>query len=678
MNFGQAILILFALSNSADGQADQSPKLRGLATTRSKNTFGIKTYEEELGSCTGAVCGLWGDPHIISCDGLGYDCNAAGLFTLMNNFLYNIQANFIHVTATDMRQIVNVWKNPPVATITQDIIIQNLEKSDFPVHQFSFPSFHLDGESVPSEYGCLVNWKYDKHMMGQSRTEVKSIVACREHCDAVAGCVGITFYSNGGCHLADISSKLIEKTDSSCSRSVAGKSDKCGHPSKWKALSAGLESDVKKAKIIGNGSTNKGNSAIGEGCPLLFYENKVLQDISTYDDDSFLFGSSTDDSYVKLDGYNKVKIVHTTENGSKSEIMLEVGGAGPGELMGCHWNIFVCLPKEEQEKFKKQDINFGLFGSPNENSQDDWMTPDGTQVDIPTEGKKGPAAFDYCTKNWCVSQENSEMAYPSGGSYDTVKCQHEKYVEFDVKTNPACYVNAEKIIEKCDQKCPMMVEACQKDSCYGDYLMIDEVIDEITGFVTLSDKEENIVYNVGKEVENIPLCEEADYFLTGETACPSSSGNTVKVIHQSVEIPNDEPVIYGITFQDSMDDNHGREVTFRVANPFGSEADTYVRYQKKVGEFANDPACESMSSVISGCDLVAPDITVGCIEYRDLESFAVVDVYFATKDSVALNADTNTEVEKCCKPPVYGSDFGIIKYTFKIQCSCPDGEQIDN
>ena len=54
MNFGQAILILFAFSNSADGQAgDQSPKLRGLATTRDKNSFHVGTYDEKLGSCTG-------------------------------------------------------------------------------------------------------------------------------------------------------------------------------------------------------------------------------------------------------------------------------------------------------------------------------------------------------------------------------------------------------------------------------------------------------------------------------------------------------------------------------------------------------------------------------------------------------------------------------------------------
>ena len=344
------------------------------------------------------VSGIWGDPHILSCDGLGFDCNAAGLFTLMNNFLYNIQANFIHVKATDMKQIVNVWNNLPVATITQDIVIRNLEIPDSPVHQFSFPSFHSMENNVPSENGCLVNWKYDKHMTGQSRTEVKRIVECRKHCDNVPGCVGITFYSNGGCHLADKSSKLTEKTDSSSSRSVAGKSDKCGHPLKWKALSVGLESDVKKAKIIGNGSINKGGSAIGDGCPFLFYENKVLKDISEYTDGSYLFGNSADESnYVKLEEYNKIKIVHTTTSGAKSEIMLEVGGSGPNELMGCHWNLFVCLPEQDKTKFIAQEMDFGLFGSPNLDSQDDWMTSDGTPVVIPNSDLKGSEAFEYCT-----------------------------------------------------------------------------------------------------------------------------------------------------------------------------------------------------------------------------------------------------------------------------------------
>ena len=178
-------------------------------------------------------------------------------------------------------------------------------------------------------------------------------------------------------------------------------------------------------------------------------------------------------------------------------------------------------------------------------------------------------------------------------------------------------------------------------------------------------------------------CNETYNDATDETACPSSPSDVVKVLHQPVEIPNGEPIIYGIVFEEAKDDNVGRSIKFRVDNPFENYADTYVRYEKKVGEFANDPAWKSMPNVIAGCDLEAPEIEVGCIEYPGVEPFALVDIYFVSNEDpfVMKNVKPETEVEKCCKPPDEyrednnggSSSYGVIKYTFQIQCTRPDG-----
>ena len=153
-----------------------------------------------------------------------------------------------------------------------------------------------------------------------------------------------------------------------------------------------------KARVIGNGRGNKHgeHARRGSGCPFLYYEDCMLQDISNLEDDRYLYGGPGSKHYARLDGYNKIKVVHTTNAGSLSEIMLEVGGNGPGELFLCHWNLFLCLPESEQASFEKMGL--GLFGSPDGNSQNDWTNTDGTVLDLPhTKGLKNKEAYDYCT-----------------------------------------------------------------------------------------------------------------------------------------------------------------------------------------------------------------------------------------------------------------------------------------
>jgi hypothetical protein len=101
-------------------------------------------------------------------------------------------------------------------------------------------------------------------------------------------------------------------------------------------------------------------------------------------------------------------------------------------------------------------------------------------------------------------------------------------------------------------------------------------------------------------------------------------------------------------------------------------------YCKKEDKYEEDMKlrCESMPNTKSGCDLDAPEIEVGCVEFPGVEPFALVNVYFVSKQEdsfIKLNAKDGAAVEKCCKPTAEynNDDYGVVKYTYKIQCACP-------
>ena len=136
-------------------------------------------------------------------------------------------------------------------------------------------------------------------------------------------------------------------------------------------------------------------------CPLLYYEGGVQIDISNLEHEDFIYGDANSDTYVQIHDRNKVKIVTKTAAGNKSEMMVETAGKGPGELFGCHFNFFVCLPGEEQEAFENGE-SLGLMGSPNGESQDDWMDVNGEVLQLPAQqntksvGTRGLEAYEYC------------------------------------------------------------------------------------------------------------------------------------------------------------------------------------------------------------------------------------------------------------------------------------------
>lgn len=334
------------------------------------------SFNEKLGECTGAVCGAWGDPHIITCDNLHYDCQAVGMFTIMKNHMFNIQANFVFIP-TD-------WGG---ASITNDLAIDYIKDppNGVPTMQFSFPDFTQMDE---------MNQKYDP-----------------------------------------------------------------------------------RTRVIGN-------------CPVMFYIDGEMVDISGVQGEGYLYGSANSDHSAKLTGWNQIDVKHKVgvdANGEPaySTTVIWIEGGGPFKEWSCILTYFICLPKEDEEQFREYSV--GLLGTPTGSVKDDWMSADGNILEIPNENRH-QASFDYCLENWCVDQESSIIVYEDGLTFDNYKCENQEFFEFDVEE---CKDSA-KIIEECkDSNQPI---ACQMEKCAG-HDDVDKEIEIIEEIITLGDDDatENLI-----------------------------------------------------------------------------------------------------------------------------------------------------------------------------------------
>ena len=175
------------------------------------------------------------------------------------------------------------------------------------------------------------------------------------------------------------------------------------------------------------------------------------------------------------------------------------------------------------------------------------------------------------------------------------------------------------------------------------------------------------------EMQPPPPCNETAFkIMTSEEVCPSKPEGVVKLVKSTADLP-EEPMIYNIIMEPPKDGAH--TVKFQVDNPFTNYTDIYVKHSKKAGKYGMDPVCESMPFT-AGCELEAPLIEVSCHEYDGVDPFALVSIYFASNEDayVTDHAVLGTEIDKCCHPPSgYLEDgYGIIKYTFEIQCTCPE------
>jgi hypothetical protein len=98
---------------------------------------------------------------------------------------------------------------------------------------------------------------------------------------------------------------------------------------------------------------------------------------------------------------------------------------------------------------KHSDSVIGLLGSPNGNSKDDWMTPEGEVLDLPHDVSKyffGPA-FQYTLDNWIITDPSQSLfGYEEGQDFTTFSDPDQEY---DPEIEIAIDNVSDEIIEIC-------------------------------------------------------------------------------------------------------------------------------------------------------------------------------------------------------------------------------------
>lgn len=82
---------------------------------------------------------------------------------------------------------------------------------------------------------------------------------------------------------------------------------------------------------------------------------------------------------------------------------------------GCHFTAGFILPLEGTVKY------FGLYGTPDNNRTNDWVTSNGTTISLPEDPNEllYAKAYNYCVQNWCIQNAvDSLFTYPSGKSFN--------------------------------------------------------------------------------------------------------------------------------------------------------------------------------------------------------------------------------------------------------------------
>ena len=108
------------------------------------------------------------------------------------------------------------------------------------------------------------------------------------------------------------------------------------------------------------------------------------------------------------------------------------------------------------------DPVYGIIGSPDGNSDNDWMTRDGTALVHPTEriDRKRKPAYDYCSTNWCITLKSESLfAYQEVGETfdDYMKCllpYKSTLAEFVEDVDP-------DILEYCGNDLPCIMDGMQ-------------------------------------------------------------------------------------------------------------------------------------------------------------------------------------------------------------------------
>ncbi len=649
-NVGLFLLALPAFLVQADGKLRGNPPES--AVQRDLQTQG---YDEWLGQCQGATCGLWGDPHMITCDGVGFDCQGLGSFNIMDNHMFKIQGRFVDVGAHE-HALVAGWGLTEGASMTNDLALKFKSIPDTPVIQFGFGDLQRHDGTFPAEDGCTPYQYYmNIDMPGQGRSVEPSLSSCHDRCARTEGCTKFHYWPDGGCHLNN-DDQTPRSAPTNWPRSLAGRVGECGAPHTPEEL-ADDEERFKTLKAVNS-------------CPLKMHLDGELVDISQAGPYDYFYGDANSDIRIQNINNRAILMQFTTASGDTAEAHFVIRGHGPDELWSCHFDFWVCLPASEQEEFVT-GTSKGLLGTPDGNRGNDFLDADGNIIGLTnTANNWHKTLIDYCYDNHCVEPDDSILTPPKGLTFEDIKCQHVEYVPFDPE-NRNCVLTAEQIFNACADVPPFLIDGCMLDCCEGGCGQIPEVVDEIVKIKTLSEDEDEILYDLIRTPE--AACVDGELENTKDTVCPDSEKPVVQLLHSTGGVPLPDGDVFYDMVLDQGDDVQGRTIKFKVQNPFDGDADVYVKYGKAVmGHAFIDPKCDPLLSTPSGCNADAVELEVACNDYENIDSFALVEVYFA-----APGINGQATVDKCCLEGTNDDERAIataVMYSFEIQCACPDNQ----
>jgi len=685
MNFNFALSFLTAvLAVNVNGLEEPSALRAGTSdadarhlTVSDKEGFGEMLKD---GVCKGAVCGAWGDPHQVTCDGVKYDCQAVGLFTLMENHMFNIQAAFVGIAHHEEKNL-KTW-GLPTASIINDVVVDYKDNDAVPKIQLGFGEllYPKDVNYVADDQGCETGVTYVKKVnnnyfldFAQKKRKNKTLEQCRALCkDKGKKCKKFQRTNDGSCYLIDANMEMRENP-SHWAKVISGSmTSDCGVP--VDALPLVSDQEVQKHGLIGDIE-----------CPLLMYIDNELVDISSKANggQGFLWGKQGDANYV-LQKNDKIHIVTKAPLGGSAEIQLKLKGYGPGKKWQCHWDFYVCLPESEENNFKELG-SIGLLGSPDGNKANDWRDREGLVLPILNYGSdKHTTMTDYCVDNWCVSQNTSIMTYHGNKDFSNYKCDGEKHIPFNPEAPETCVdFGADQAILYCQNYTASTAYTADYESCIMDCCNAACPTDD-GEWVRHEDPDD--VPDKPKVVfpEEVGCTSESDLPNNKDTICPNTSVVTLLKQTGVQDIPDDGTIFYDIAFGEftpgpELEKVH--TVTFKINNPFEVKADVYVKHDKQALINFVEPTCDFQPDS-HGCDANTEDITVVCHNYDHNDdgagSFALVQVYFVSlgvDDGLSDESGVLGEqavVDKCCAAdPMVQPNTGVVEYVFEVQCRCP-------
>jgi hypothetical protein len=122
----------------------------------------------------------------------------------------------------------------------------------------------------------------------------------------------------------------------------------------------------------------------GDGCKVQLFVDGVQRDVRD--------GSGQDDKITVVAKDKDILIKYV-----ESEMLVKI------RYHRCRLNVCLHLPDT--------DHTVGVLGTASGDIRDDWTTPDGTVLDIPTSlvDRLRKPGYDFCTKNFCVRDKDKSL-----------------------------------------------------------------------------------------------------------------------------------------------------------------------------------------------------------------------------------------------------------------------------